>query len=260
MLVDIGGVRLNTVEAGAGHPIIFLSGLGGTWSDWEQQLDALSGSYRCIAVDHRCHGASDRTWGALSIDLWTSDIVALCEVLGIEHTHVVGLSLGGMVAQRMGLSYPELVDSAVFACTLGRPKEGARELADAVYDAVRTSGSEFWMAATSAGLEAKMDDPHVRRMLRNAGSNDPDTILRGIPAVLAHDVWDELAGFKPPALVIQGGNDVGVPVDDSRALARQVPQGTFRLVSGASHFANIDQPDAFNAALVEFFDRHPCSR
>jgi 3-oxoadipate enol-lactonase len=260
MLVDIGGIRLNVIEAGSGHPIIFLSGLGGTWSDWEQQLDGLSRRFRCIAVDHRCHGASDRTWGELSVTRWTEDVVALCEVLGIEHTHVVGLSLGGMVAQRLGLSYPDLVDSAVLACTMARPENGSSELADAVVEAVRASGSAFWMAAASAGLDAKMDDPHVRRMLRNAGSNDPDTLLRGIPAVLAHDAWDELAGYKSPALVIHGGNDAGVPIDHSRALAAQLPQASFRILDDASHFANIDQPEAFNAAIVEFLDRHVCAR
>jgi 3-oxoadipate enol-lactonase len=258
VLLDISGLRLNVVEEGKGHPILFLSGLGGSWQDWEPQLDGLSDRYRCIAVDLRCHGRSDSPPGELSVELWADDIAALCEALGLTHVYVVGLSLGGMIAQVLGLARPDLVDAAVFACTMAKHEDATIQLAQIVLDGIGQAGTAFWVSTVCAGLEQKMSDPFVVRMLRNVASNDPDTLLRGLPAVLGHDVWDALKAFDRPALVVHGGNDPGVPVEHSKAMAQILPRGEIQLLDNASHFANVDQPLAFNAAVRAFFDRHPC--
>ena len=117
MLREVNGVRLNVLDEGEGHPILFLHGLGGCWRDWEPQLDSLSDRYRCVVVEHRGHGRSEVTRGDYSTRLFADDAAAVCAQLGIEHAHVVGLSMGGLVAQALAVGHPGLVDTLVLCDT-----------------------------------------------------------------------------------------------------------------------------------------------
>ncbi|MGH7747469.1 MAG: alpha/beta fold hydrolase, partial [Candidatus Dormibacteria bacterium] len=84
MLIDVDGIRLNVLDEGSGHPVLFLHGLGGSWRDWEPQLDSFSKRHRVIVPEHRGHGRSDRPLGEYSIARFAADIHTLCDVLSID--------------------------------------------------------------------------------------------------------------------------------------------------------------------------------
>jgi 3-oxoadipate enol-lactonase len=155
MLIDeVNGTRLNVIEEGEGPALLLLHGLGGSWREWAPQLDALSDTYRCIAIEHRGHGRSERTSGRYSIDLFTNDVAAVCGALGVTHAHVAGLSMGGMIGLDLALRYPWLVDSLVLAASAARPDESFRLGLEAISRFVRDQGfaDTPLQGGTAAGL------------------------------------------------------------------------------------------------------------
>jgi pimeloyl-ACP methyl ester carboxylesterase len=267
MLHDVGGVRLNAIDEGEGQAILFLHGLGGSWRDWAPQLDHLRDGFRVIAVDHRGHGRSEATRGRYTTGLFAADAVALCRGLGVEHAHVVGLSMGGLVAQRVALDHPGFVDCLV-VCDSGAYMP--RALADpllAVAAAVRENGmtdsrgvvgpsSPAWSKHTLA------NNPQVvRDNGRESESTDPDQWAKGVRAVVDHDTRGELGAITVPTLVVYGEEDgLIVPAYAAPPLMDGLPDAELLEIPDAGHVVNLEQPEAFDAALLAFFAAHPVTR
>ena len=130
MLRDIEGVRLNVLDEGTGQAVVFLHGLGGCWHDWEPQVETWRTDHRVIVIEHRGHGRSDRAPGPYSTDVFAADALAVLRHLGVDHAHVVGLSMGGMIAHKLAVAAPDVVDTLgavrhVLAHRIGRPGRAA---------------------------------------------------------------------------------------------------------------------------------------
>lgn len=265
MLHSVNGVRINVMDEGEGHPILFLHGLGGCWRDWEPQLDALSDRYRCVVVEHRGHGRSEATSGRYSTELFAGDAARLCEQLGIEHAYVVGLSMGGLIAQQLALAEPNLVDALVLcdtgAAMLPRMAEALAEIARGVRDegfpdsrGVVASTSLAWSDHTIA------HQPHVARSnQREAESTDPDVWARAAFAVIEHDTRADLDRITAPTLLVWGEEDGLIPLKRaSGVLLDGLPDARLVTIPDAGHVVNLEQPTAFDEAIVGFFGEHPC--
>ena len=198
MLRDIEGVRLNVLDEGAGQAVVFLHGLGGCWRDWEPQVESWRSDHRVVAIEHRGHGRSDRVPGPYSTDQFAADALAACRQLGVDHAYVVGLSMGGMVAQKMALADPGFLDALVLCDTFLRTGSagvaGLRSAAGLVraegLGALATLMSEASGAWPSAGDAGAV----TRNNLRDAEGNDPDCWAAAAEAICDHDV--EWAGRR----------------------------------------------------------------
>jgi len=263
MLRQIGDVRINVLDEGSGPAILFLHGLGGCWRDWEPQLDMLGDSYRCIVVEHRGHGRSQRVPGPYSTRLFAEDALAVCRHLGVDHAYVVGLSMGGMVAQQLALAAPDFVDALVLCDTSTHTGCRAREALLAAAELVRAQGFE-----ALAGLLGDEDRGWARRTLaerpevardnrRESSSNDPDCWAWAVDALVEHDTRGKLAGLGIPALVVWGAEDGSVPLDFARPLAEELGGAEVVVLEDAGHVCNLEQPEAFNRTITEFFAAHP---
>jgi pimeloyl-ACP methyl ester carboxylesterase len=262
MLHSVNGVRLNVLDEGEGHPILFLHGMGGCWRDWEPQLDSLSASYRCIAIEHRGHGRSERPLGHYSTRLFADDAMVLLDQLGIAHAHVVGLSMGGMVAQHIAAARPDLVDALVLADTGAFMHDGPSAFLAQWAEQVRAEGLPDshgvvgdsvpgWSAATLR------DHPEVaRNNIREAEGTDPDAWYRAAIAVTEHDTRSVLGRITAPTLLFWGADDHMVPVDLAGPLQAGIADTRLIVLDDAGHVCNLAQPEAFNAALIEFLDAH----
>jgi 3-oxoadipate enol-lactonase len=264
VLRAVNGVRINVLDEGEGHPLVFLHGLGGCWRDWEPQLDHLRDRYRCIVIEHRGHGRSERTAGAYSTDLFAADAAAVCRDLRIDHAYVVGLSMGGMIAQKLALAEPDLVEALVLCDTgthMGRRAtqyltDAAREIRENAFPdthgEVRAEGSAFsrWTVE---------HQPHVARTnMREAEANDPDCWARAALAVVCHDTRDGIGSITAPTLVVWGEEDQAVPLELAQPLADALGGAKLVVLADAGHVCNLDQPAAFEAAIEEFFGANPC--
>ena len=265
MLIDIEGIRLNVLDEGAGHPVLFLHGLGGSWRDWEPQLDSFSRQYRVIVPEHRGHGRSDRPLGRYSIARFAVDMAMLCGRLDIDHCYVVGLSMGGMIAQHLGLIHPELVDALVLADTSGSVDSSTGELLRAAVAGIRQDGmaivqtlaeSAMGNAAGAFGMRPDL----IRNNLRESSGNDPYAYANALLALTEHDLSDQLGMLRVPTLVLRGEHDPLAGAEGTVELAEAIPGAQLVTIAAAGHLANLDQPDEFDRLVKEFFTRHPCPR
>ena len=267
MLIDeVNGTRLNVVEEGSGPPLLLLHGIGGSWREWAPQLDGLSDRFRCIAVEQRGHGRSERTSGRYTIDLFTNDVVAVCAALDITHAHVAGLAMGGMIALDLALRFPWLVDSLILANTAARPDESYRLGLEAISRFVREQGfaDTPLPGGTAAGLAwsptTVRDRPEViRDNMREALGTDRDAYARTALAVAGFDLLDRLGEIRAPALVLWGDHDVLVPRAYSEAVRDGLGRAELAVVPDAGHLCTIEQPDLVNQLMGDFLDRHPAA-
>ena len=268
MLRDIEGVRLNVLDEGTGPAVVFLHGLGGCWHDWEPQVESWRTDHRVIVVEHRGHGRSDRVPGPYSTDLFAADARAVLRHLGVDRAHVVGLSMGGMIAHKLAVAAPEAVETLVLCDTFWRTgsagQAGLRMVADivrdkgmgAVNDLLPTGGGDGGGGAGAADVMAFAASAVQRNNLRDAEGNDPLCWAWAAEAVAAHDMTDDRSEVRAPALVVWGEDDVAVPVKLAQPLADAVGAGEAVVLRGAGHLCNLDAPEAFDAALRAFFAEH----
>ena len=266
MLRDIEGVRLNVLDEGSGQAVVFLHGLGGCWHDWEPQIETWRTDHRVIVIEHRGHGRSDRAPGPYSTDLFAADALAVLRHLGVDHAHVVGLSMGGMIAHKLAVAAPEVVDTLVLCDTFWRTgsagQAGLRMVADIVRDNGMGAVNDLFSAQAGDGVGvgdvlSTASGAVQRNNLRDAEGNDPHCWAWAAEAVAAHDMTEDKGQVRVPALVVWGENDVAVPLKLAQPLADAVGADGVVVLEGADHVCNLDAPDAFDAALRAFFAAHP---
>ncbi len=266
MLREIDGVRINVLDEGTGPAVLFLHGLGGCWRDWEPQLDRLSDRFRCVVVEHRGHGRSQRVPGPYSTDGFAADALAVARDLGIDHAYVVGLSMGGMIAQKLALSAPDFVDALVLCDTSTHTGRRSGEMLHAAAAAVQAGGFAALaahMTPDTTGWAARTlaERPLVaRNNERESQSNDPDCWAWAVAALVDHDTRAEIARIEAPTLLVWGAEDRGVPAAFGEALAEGLGGAPLVVLDDAGHVCNLEQPDAFNDEITRFFAAHPPGR
>jgi 3-oxoadipate enol-lactonase len=223
---------------------------------WQPQIAVLRGRFRVLSFDMRGHGESDAPEGAYSFEQLAADVIGLMDALKIETASYVGLSIGGMVGQFLGLLAPQRFERLVLAGTTGRiPPEGAA-LWDGRIKTVREQGMGVMVEST---LERWFTPPF--RAARPDLMTRIGDMIRATPvagyvgcgrALQTFDVTARLAAITTPTLVLAGAEDTGTPVAASRMVAEAIPGARFEIIPAASHLCCLEQPEAFNRLLLEF--------
>lgn len=157
MDVEVNGTRLHVSGQASGHPILFLHGMGCDGTDWEPQFDAFGDRFRVVAIDHRGHGRSDRDVGeGYSIAGFAADALRVMDLLDIDMAHVVGLSMGGMIAQQLAITAPERVCSLSLMDTFSKARDNGISM---FADQVETAGLE----ALSGGFQSMVFSAATRK-------------------------------------------------------------------------------------------------
>ncbi len=257
--VKVRDIEMFYLEAGAGEPVVLIMGFGGDHLAWGFQTRVLAERYRVIAFDNRGAGQSDAPDRPYTTRMMADDTAGLMDALGVERAHVVGVSLGGMIAQELALAHPGRVRTLHLGCTLGRPDAYMRALV-AVWRTLRTSLSRedmlravaLWLFAPGTYSERP---EFVEMVVQTAlASPHPQTLagfLRQGDAILAHDALDRLRDIRCPTLVSVGEDDILVPPRFSREVAARIPGAVLRTVPGAGHVYFWERPEAFNALCLE---------
>jgi 3-oxoadipate enol-lactonase len=262
--VRVNGIDLNYIEAGAGEPLLLIMGFGGDHLAWAFQTPVFAQQYRVVAFDNRGVGLSDVPDVPYTTRMMADDALGLLDALGIERTHVLGVSMGGMIAQELALNHPGRVRSLQLHCTLARPDGYMQALLDG-WRAVRTKVTpEEWMRIVALWLFAPKtyaERPEFVEMVIQTGIANPNPFtlagfLRQGDAVRTHDTLDRLGKLRQPTLVSVAEDDILVPARFSRALAAAVPAAELRLIDGAGHAYFWERPDVFNSMCLEFLSRH----
>jgi pimeloyl-ACP methyl ester carboxylesterase len=211
-------------------------------------------------VDLRGFGESDSPPGPYTMDLLASDLAGLLEQRTVQQVVLVGLSMGGYIAFAFWRRYAANVRALVLADTRAGPDNAeAREARETYARRTEQEGLspliEFQLPRLLSSAASPDLRQWVRDMIEEASPIGVAGALRGMAA--RPDSTDLLPGITCPVLVLGGTSDSLTPPDELRAMAERLPRATFTTLDVAGHLANLEQPDAFNAALRRFLDALP---
>lgn len=246
-------------ETGAGPPLVFLHGLGGTRTAWDPQLREFADRFRCIAWDMPGYGAS-APLATLTFPGIADSLAGLLDTLEVESAHLVGLSFGGMHALHTAIRHPGRVRSLVLADT--SPAFGLDGTPAQDWQAARLAPLEEGLApADFAGRSldaicAQALEPALRRRLvESFGRISPAGFRAAVECLPTHDVRGELGAIAAPALVIVGAEDRETPVTYAEALSAGLPDATLEVLEGVGHLSPSEAPARFNRLVAEFLSR-----
>ena len=257
------GVRLHYRVSGrrSGPPALMIQGLGADKHLWNLQRAALAPWYRTIAFDNRGAGRSDKPYGSYSLEQMADDAAAVLDDAGEDSAHVIGASMGGVIAQLLALRHPERVRSLTLACTACRHHPWRRELLAEWVDIAERDGMG---AMTSQAARWVIGPRSFRRLAPAIGWMGPLALSRPAHAFAGQvagilSIDDHLASRLPditvPTLVIVGNQDILTPRGDSEELAELIPTAELVVVSGAAHGFMIEHGTTFNRIMLDFLRR-----
>src|SRR3974390_24935 len=252
------------IDGDAGPWMTLSHGLATDMSMWNELGEASRSLFRVLRYDARGHGQSGASPGDYTLSMLVADIVGILDVLKIEQTHFVGLSMGGMVAQGFMLEHPKRVCSAVIADSrhTTTPEFASAWFARAA--TVRKEGVEAIVRSTverwsSSGLSER--NPAVtRRMEKMIRATSADGYCGCAAALARLDYGPRLGEINCPVLVLCGSEDHGAPPENTRQMHKMIAKSEFLEIPQAGHIANIEQPAIFNRGVLSFLEKAEASQ
>jgi 3-oxoadipate enol-lactonase len=273
----VGDVDLYYEEHGSGDPLLCIMGFATDSAGWTFQTPEFARHYRTIVFDNRGVGRSAKPPGPYTIHAMADDAVGLLDVRGVARAHVLGLSMGGMIAQELALRHPERVRGLVLASTYPEPDEEVerhREFMLAQLGGTVTAAGEVRIDVTAVDplaffqhlLPLVFNPTFIERELPAllplfAGGLQygfsMEAILGQLGAVMSHRATDRLHRITAPTLVLTGDADRLIAPANSELLARHIPGARLVTIEGGSHGVNIEMPARFNREVLDFLATVP---
>ena len=258
MRIKANGTQINYELSGKeGTSVVVLShSLGSGMVMWSPQLEVLEKDYRVLRYDLRGHGKSDAPEGAYSLEQLAADVISMLDALEMDTVHFVGLSIGGMIGQCLGLNYADRFKSLVLCDTAPAIPQEARSM---FQERRRTAREKGLQALVEGTLGRWFTPPYLKAnppavdLIRNQFLATPVAGFIGCSeAILGLDYLDRLSKIKIPTLIMVGKDDPGTPVAASEAIHARIPNSQLEILPSAAHLSNIEQPELFNSILLRF--------
>lgn len=235
--------------------VIFIPALGTTREMWRGQVPAFSSDYTVVTYDAAGHDP-DAAGSSASLDDYAADLLALADEVAARRPHVVGLSLGGMIAQAYGARYPDRAKSFVLACTTSSYPEQQRQQMRQRADTAARDGMgglveptiERWF--TRDFVERQPET--VQRFRQMLASADPTAYAAAARVVAAVDTTGQLPRIAAPVLALSGERDTSMPANAVSVLTSHLRNARSTVITGAAHLANVEGAEQFNDAVLGF--------
>ncbi len=265
MLIDEREV--NYVELGSGEPaVVFIHGLGGSWQSWLENLPRVAAGRRAIALDLPGFGRSEMPADPISITLFAHTVDHFCDQLGLGPVTLVGNSMGGFTAAEVAIRHPERVEMLVLvgAAGISSAATGRSRLGEKFARGLMMLGQRDPSAAQriltrpgfialGMGLVARYPTKLSKELLSEQLLTFGDKGFRdSFEAILAYDFRDRLSEIDCPVLVIQGENDILVPLGDATEFCERIPHAQLVTMADTGHVPMLERPIQFNDALLHF--------
>lgn len=255
---------LSYLEVGSGPPLILLGGLGMDKEGWFQQSHFLSEHFRVIALEHRGSGLSGVPKGPYSISMMVADLFRFMAELGLEKVHLVGLSMGGMVALEFAGRHPALVASLVLAHTAARlsPQtcfilkfwESLKKLG--VEREIEIRSQLPWLLPERFFTDSESIDFVVKQQLEQPRVQSVSGFASQVAACCAFDGRPYLKKISAPTLVLGAKDDRMVSGADFEGLAGEIPLAESVLFESCGHLGFAIEPRRFNREVLNFIENH----
>ncbi len=256
--VEVAGTEIYYERAGSGEPLLLIQGMSGTHVSWGKEFKgALEEGFDVVAFDNRGIGLSERTEAPFTIAEMAADTAALLDELGWESAHVLGISMGGMIAQELALAHPDRLRSLTLGCTYCggagsqlMPQENAEKLLAGFSSGDREQ-------AIRAGYEVNLSpgfraDESAFATFHEMATSVPaarEVIQLQLQAILGHDTSSRLGEIATPALIIHGTVDGVLPYPNGEMIAGLMPSARFETLADVGHMFWWEQPQR-SAELV----------
>ncbi|HKQ06997.1 MAG TPA: alpha/beta fold hydrolase [Blastocatellia bacterium] len=260
MRATINHLNLEYRDQGSGEPVIFIHAFPLNQTMWDEQVAALSHRCRAITLDLRGFGGSDVADGPSTMEQMAADVRGLMSALKIERATLVGLSMGGYVSLAFYREYPDALRALVLADTrASADTHAARERRLHSAERAERQGAAAIaddMVPLLLGHTSQQTRPDIAARVRAMiEGNSPEGIAaaqRGMAA--RRDSTYILAAIDFPTLIVVGAEDGLTPVAEAEALRDGIRGARLQIIDGAGHLSNLERPQEFNAALIEFID------
>jgi pimeloyl-ACP methyl ester carboxylesterase len=253
-VIDAGDIQLDYERSGNadGPPLLLIMGMSGTSLHWgEPFLQLLRKDFDVIAYDHRGVGASTPLGGSVTIRQMADDAAGMLAALELDDAHVVGISMGGMIAQELALNHPQRVRTLTLGCTYCGGEGSALASEEDLSGLVEAMGSGDRERALRAGWEINVsptlaadDDTFATfREIAMRRAVAVAVIMQQMQACAAHDTNERLAQVAAPTLVIHGTEDRLLPVQNGRLIASRIPGARLEIFDGVGHLFFWERPE-----------------
>jgi 3-oxoadipate enol-lactonase len=248
---------------GEGAPLVLIMGIGYDATLWGlYQIPVLSKEFQVVAFDNRDVGRSSQATGPYTIADMADDVAGLMDGLHIEHAHMLGISMGGMIAQEFALRHPDRLDKLILSGT-GAATGRAKFDPISIWNFVKqhdTEGLTFaaqqflWLFSTDFLRNHQAVDQTLAMLGSNPNPVSPEAYSRQASAYIQHDALDRIGNIKAATLVITGERDRLTPPWIGRELADAIPGAKFHLIDGpgSSHVVPLERPEDFNKIVLSF--------
>jgi len=260
--IAIGDGALYYERHGGGFPVMFVTGLSGFASFWQDQVAAFSKSFDVVTHDHRGIGQSDVSRSGFTVDRMAADVIGLMDALEIEQAHVVGHSTGGAIAQILAIEHPKRIASVVLSASWTKPDAYFRRLFGLRKDILLRLGPSAYVQANTLYLYPSWfvarNNERLRQLEAQSLAVFPPTEIAAsrIDAILAFDRTEQLGKIKRPTLVVGAEDDIITPAYFSEELARLIPGAEVKIFPRGGHALTQVRAREFNQAVLPFLASH----
>ncbi len=260
---QVGSHTVYYDELGAGHPLIFISGLGSTRLGWWKQIEPFANKFRVINMDNRDAGDSALATAPYTIATMADDVAGVINNLNLGRTHIVGISMGGMIAQELAINHPDLVDKLVLVATTAGGPTNVNPSPEIAALLMRMEGEDLetvvrrtFTAITGPGYMAAHPDD-LDQIVKHALARPMSLAAyqRQLGACMVHlqgGTAGRLARITAPTLVVHGDADPLIPYANGKYLAEHIPGARLSTYPGVGHIVPIEAPERFNREVIEF--------
>jgi len=262
--VKTNGINMYYEERGQGDPLVLIMGLGTEGSVWEEHVKAWEPHYRCILLDNRGTGRSDKPAGPYTTRMMADDAAGLMEALGIERAHVAGISMGGAIAQELVLNHPTQVRSVVLVSTWPSCSVYTANVFRA-FNAVRAAATpaeftqmvQLWIYAPPYYGDPERVASLVEKQQAVAERPVPQQAYAAqCEACITHDALNRLGRIQAPTLITVGDQDIFTPLAYSRAIHERVVGSELVVFPNCGHVHHWEDLDRFNRTVLAFLQAH----
>lgn len=258
--IKANGIDIFYAVQGQGDPLLLIAGLTRSHLIWQDIATALSKQYQVILLDNRGAGQTDKPNLPYTIELMAEDIAALISALDLKKFHILGHSMGGFMAMHLAAKYPELLNKLVLTGTAAAPPRAAVSYFNGLIELIDShTPHDDIIKAALPWLYTKryLQEPNRAEFLMNLEKNNPHpqptyALKRQIEACLAHDAHPALPKITAPTLVICGAEDTLLPPETSKELADSIPGSKLKIIPGAAHMLQIEEPVVFLQEITTF--------
>ena len=266
----INNVEINYHTVGDGQPLLFIAGLGVDKMCWIYQIPEFQELFKVIVFDNRGIGKSTGSIVPYSIRMMADDAVELLRYLNIEKSHIIGTSMGGMIAQEIAINYPNIVDKIVLCSTFAKPQNMVEIIMKGVRDIIGYNALDIFCINPHRLVFEKLFSYLLQQifseefLLKNKKLIEEtlqrylskityvETLLKQTGAVYTHNTIDRLNLIKAETLIITGMVDKLVMPECSDFLAEKISESTLRKIDNAGHGMHFEMPDIFNKIVLDF--------